>query len=206
MSKIKNLLQIKYINVQPSDAITSYIQKKVFKHEAESKEITAIICNINLDSSRAGKTYTLTLETAMHHSGFIVREKGGDIYKLVDEISDKFRSRLIKFLDKQNDTTGTSAGGEIGWIDSYVQEMKDDYNNVVIDQREANKQLIVERKRYYDNSPIHIEEAIQMMEMVGRPCFLFKNIDTGKYAVVYKVDSNGSKGKVGYGLLEHREH
>jgi ribosomal subunit interface protein len=200
MSKLKNILQIKYINVKPSDAITSYVQRKVAKHDAEAKELTALVCNINLESSKAGKTYCITLETAMTHSGFIVREKGSDIYKLIDDLSDKFRTRLVKMLDKQNDNPAQQQ--DPMWMDAFISDTQGDYN-VAFDPGESHKKMIVERKKYFDNSPLHIEEAIEMMEMVGRPCFLFKNISTGKYAVVYKVDSGN--GKRGYGLLEHRD-
>lgn len=201
MSKIKDLLQIKYINIKPSDAVSAYIQRKIVKHDAESKDITSVVCTISLESSKAGKTYCVTIETSMVHAGFIVREKGNDVYKVIDDLSDKFRTRLVKLIDKQNDVQ-SKYNDEYAQISGTIREDMSDYTTII--NADINPSYtIIERKKYYDNSPIHVEEAIQMMEMVGRTCFLFKNITNGKYTVVYKVASQN--GDYGYGLLEHRD-
>lgn len=203
MSNIKDLLQVKFISFKPSPSVRDYIQKKIAKHELKSKEVLEIICNVSLDSSRAGKTYTMAVEVSMPHAGFIVRGKGNDVYRLVDEVSDKYRNRLTKFLDKQNSNNSDSDTSMMGSEERYfIEEFIEDYGRLNASVPDGPKYRIIEKKGFYDNSPLHIDEAIEIMEMIGRPCFLFKNIDTGKYNVVYRVE--GKNGRSGYGLIEPR--
>ncbi len=200
MSKIKNTLKVNYVNFEASDSVTNYLEKKLTKHESETKDIISLTCKLQMDSSRAGKTYAISLEVDLPHSGFVVREKGNDLYQVIDQISDKYRSRIVKFYDKLNDAHTNKAS--VREIDSDERNIgvADDMAEYTFMMNETPQYSIVERKYFFDNSPLHVEEAIEMMEMMNRPCFLFKNIDNGKYSVVYRINSKSSK--KGYGIIE----
>lgn len=56
------------------------------------------------------------------------------------------------------------------------------------------------KRKVIDNlSPMHPAEAIESMELIGHNSYFFKNIETGKYAMIYR------RQKGGYGLLEPKE-
>ena len=55
---------------------------------------------------------------------------------------------------------------------------------------------ITRRKRYSNTSPMHEEEAIEQMELIGHNCFVFENLDTGRFSMVYKKDDGT------YGIVE----
>ena len=55
---------------------------------------------------------------------------------------------------------------------------------------------ITRRKRYSHTEPMHEEEAIEQMELIGHNCFIFDNIDTGRFSMVYKKEDDT------YGIIE----
>ena len=58
---------------------------------------------------------------------------------------------------------------------------------------------IVRRKRFSNTAPMHEEEAIEHLELTGHDFFLFNNLETDRWSVVYRRwDGN-------FGLIEGRE-
>ena len=57
----------------------------------------------------------------------------------------------------------------------------------------------IKKKYYEDDSPMHPAEAVERMELLGHNSFIFKNIETGAYAMLYRRD------KGGYGLVEPKK-
>lgn len=55
---------------------------------------------------------------------------------------------------------------------------------------------IVKRKEFSRITPMHEEEAIERMELIGHNFFLFLNRETGRYSVVYRRKEGT------YGLIE----
>ena len=55
---------------------------------------------------------------------------------------------------------------------------------------------VLRRKRFSATAPMTEEEAIERMELVGHGFFIFNNMDTGRFSVVYKRDDGY------YGIIE----
>lgn len=55
---------------------------------------------------------------------------------------------------------------------------------------------ITRRKRYSYTEPMHEEEAIEQMELIGHSCFIFDNADTDRFSMVYKKEDGT------YGIIE----
>lgn len=206
MSKIGNRVQINYIHLHPSNTIEDFLEKKLDKQNPLLDEIKEIKCNLSLENNRSGKVYRATMEIYMDSSGFIVKTKGNDIFGVIEQVADLFYDRLNNLAERRRDKTEKIdwGGNATAWMQELLAEGDSDtypMNNVV--PVNAEKYEIVEKFQYPNNSPIHVEEAIQIMEKYRRPFLMFRNIRTGKYSVVYRVDKSGeSKPKRGYGLVE----
>lgn len=56
--------------------------------------------------------------------------------------------------------------------------------------------LITRRKRYSNTEAMHEEEAIEQMELIGHSCFIFENLDTNRFSMIYRKEDNT------YGVIE----
>ncbi|MFW5719857.1 MAG: sigma 54 modulation/S30EA ribosomal C-terminal domain-containing protein [Candidatus Dojkabacteria bacterium] len=197
-------IQTKFVNTTYSPTVSQYISKKLQKKPSLSKDIISMYCNVVKDSEKSGKTYKISLTVEAANTGFIVKEKGADLYKLVDIIADKFYYRLGKIVDKRTDTkktTGTGSEYAATPEASILPESEErSVTEAYYDSITGNS--IVERRSFYDNTPLHVPEAIQILEMTGKECLLFKNVSNGRYSVLYRVQRE--EGISGYGLLEHK--
>lgn len=207
MAHIANILQMNFIHLESSDKIYQFLLKKLNKKNSLVDQIKEIQCNISLENNRGAKLYRVTLETKMDHMGFIVKNKGREIMAILEQITDTFYDRLNKLADRKREkviTTDFANSTEL--LENEKTVKITDYDNYRMNssssigekQQEYN---IVEKMEYPNNAPIHVDEAIQIMEKYNRPFLLFRNIRNGKYSVVYKVDGRQKK-KNGYGLVE----
>jgi ribosomal subunit interface protein len=210
MAKIENILQVNYIHLDSSNTIETYIQKKLNKHNPLLENIREIKFNLALENNRSGQIYRATMEIYMDHSGFVVKHKGNDVFGVIEQVSDIFYDRLNKMADRRRDKKEKMdwGGNKTQWMQEVMEEVNeyDNYNwNTVIPEK-LEKEQIVEKFEYPNNSPIHVEEAIQIMEKYRRPFLMFRNIRTGKYSVVYRVDGKAKERGIrnGYGLVEPR--
>ncbi len=60
----------------------------------------------------------------------------------------------------------------------------------------ASEITITRRKRYSNTEPMHEDEAIEQMELIGHNCFIFDNLDTGRFSMIYKKEDGT------YGIIE----
>jgi putative sigma-54 modulation protein len=120
-------------------------------------------------------------------------EKGTDLYGLVDKTHDTLKVKVEKYKDKLTDHIHDKEAV----IEQYEEDSDDRYSTILIHESVSGyAPKIAKRKAYSDNRPLHPAEAIEQMEMLGHTSFLFKNIETNKYAMVYKRDDGD------YGLIE----
>ena len=199
MKKLEELIEIKFVNFNYSAAIEEYILKKIYKHENEASHINLVKVSLSSQCQNKNRTYQVCIEVDLKNSGFIIKKSNNDIYALIDEISDTFRKKLVKFIDVNTDHKVSP---------KIVEELPitegrrfADSGATVFNDLDINKYVILEEKSFNDHTPMHIEEAIDLMELIGRQCILFKNISTGKYSVIYKINEGA---KEGYGIINSK--
>ena len=189
-----NKLQIQYINLKPSKSITDHLTKKLERDLNGDFGIHSLICNLSKQSAKGGEKYRCLLEVHLKLSGFAIIETGNDIYKIIEIISDKLHQKIHKMNDRISDINHVEEKADLT-KDIPARELKE--LDVIKAVNDTGRLPILERKQYSDNSPIHTEEAIQLMEMANKQCFLYRNVDTGKYTAIYKLE-----GRNGYGMIE----
>lgn len=122
-----------------------------------------------------------------------VEERGTDLYALIDKVHDILKIKIDKYKEKITDKVWEKDMPE---TDEYIPNSDENDENL---QDTFYTPKITKKKVYSDNRPLHPSEAIDQMEMIGHISFLFKNIETNKYTMVYKRKDGD------YGLVEPEE-
>lgn len=184
--------------VKITDGIRDKIQSLISKHENLLDKATKIEVELKESISHSGVDQDLAVEITVSMPKVYIRveKQGANFYAIVDEIDPVLKRRLVRYQD--NIDRWERKGSWKKLVETKVtEEMKKAKDDKYV-YEEGGKPLITRHKRYTRNSPMHPEEAIERMELVGHEAFLFKNIETGSYSMVYRR-KDGT-----YGLVEPR--
>lgn len=172
-----------------------YVKEKLSKFEEQLQIATTIDIELGKIQSKGEgiKTYVFEITIFMPNAVIRVEEKGVEQFELVDKAEEVLRRRLQRYFDKLNSYEKEEGLKNIGIVED--TKMPEDFTPYEADF----EPIIVKRKEYSDNTPMRPEEAIDRMELLGHRSYLFRNIESGKYAMVYKRDDGN------YGLVEPKE-
>lgn len=182
------LVTVKGRNVDVTDALNSYINKKLSKLEKHFQHIT---------EARA----TLRVQRGMHiidvqldKDGVILRAEErhiNDMYASVDAVVDKLEAQMQRFKSKvygKSQDAGPKAR----------ESAKDQAMGEAFGQgetAEAEGPSIVRVKKFV-MKPMTPNEAAEQMELVHHNFFVFRDVDSDEVTVVYKRDDGN------YGLIQ----
>ena len=175
------ILNINGRNMQITDSIRAYVEKKAAKLERFFRPDTEV--QVRISQERGGRNIA---EVTVALRGVILRaeEVTNDMYASIDTAIDKMVRQIRRHRTKLE--KGLRAGAfEPAEAEAVVLE----------DEAEETAPQLVRVKRFLVK-PMDVEDAIAQMEMLGHNFFLFLNIDTESACVVYKRQDGG------YGLLE----
>lgn len=159
-------------NIQVTDALRAYVEKrlgkleKYFNHLGEAQ----VMLSVEKGSHR--------IEVTVPLNGLILRgeEASHDMYASVDLVVEKLEKQLEKYKGRLFKRFRGEAAAEAG------------------SRAEREGPQVVKVKRF-PVKPMHVEEAILQMNLLGHAFFMFANAETGEMNVVYKrKDGN-------YGLI-----
>lgn len=170
-SKLK--IQYKSRNVEISDAMKNYFERKVEKIERIIDDPSADI-EVKFEKERENNIVEATLKLR----SIIIRAKETttDFYASMDGCIDTIEKRFKRL--KERYTT--------------LKREKPQPQPTEVESEEEQK--IVKVKRFV-LSPIDVNEAIVEMEMLGHQFFVFRNVDDGQINVLYKREDGN------YGLI-----
>ena len=166
--------------IKVTSAMKSCLEEKLEKLEKYLENSDDVRANVIVKV----KGHEQTVEITIPLKSVILRseETKEDFYAAVDKTIDKLERQIRKnktrIMSRQNKP-------------SY------DFNfsSVDIEDEKTDEKKIVKRKTI-EVKPMHEEEAILQMELLGHEFYMFKDADTDKPAVVYKrKDEN-------YGIIE----
>ena len=171
----------------------SYIREKLEKLEIFTKEAENITVNIVSTKNHLGNYKDLNVEVLIKlPKAFVkVEDKGHNVNVIIDKIVQVLQQRLKRY--HQNYQTR--------WADNSGWKTKELAKSMIVDEKTNNTEYepFIKLKYYEDDSPMHPAEAVERMELLGHNSFMFKNIETGSYAMLYRRD------KGGYGLVEPKK-
>ena len=171
-----------------------YVQKKfnrVFRHLPNMDDAKL---EVSRRSSRSAED-RIHAQMTLKIGGYTLRgqESGVNLFAAVDNVTDVLDSQIRRFKGK---VYRSRRGGKYRDV---IREIPIDAITELPEsaQEEAIEDIgeVVRTKRF-SMTPMSVEDAILQMEMLGHSFFLFFNIDTSEYNVVYRRDDGD------YGLIE----
>lgn len=168
-------------NIELTPALKEMIQKKISKLDRYFEQDVEARVTLSVQRNRQ------IIEVTIPFNGVILRveEATDDMYKSIDLVEVKLerqiRKQRTKLTRKNNESLRYSAINQMAFASESIEE-EDDAKIV------KTKNFIVK--------PMHEEEAILQMELIGHNFFVYQDANTNKINVMYKrKDGN-------YGLLE----
>jgi len=168
-------IQITARNIELTDAIRDYAEKKVSKLEKYFDYITE--ANVLLEVQKN----VHIVEVLLSAKGVFMKglEKSEDLYASIDLSVDKIEKQLVKYKEKLKDKKihdkDYDTPLKLNILDSQSVEDSDTETRVII-----TKDIPVK--------PMDPEEAVMQMDLLNKSFFVFRNSESNEVAVVYQRD------------------
>jgi putative sigma-54 modulation protein len=172
-------LQVKGKNLEVSDSIRAYAERKLAKLDPQLHELTQVELELAVERNPSIAANQVA-EATIYTKGPVLRarESTTDMKASIDQLTEKLLRQVKDYRDKRSRRNGRGNGQPEGGptvTDLDPQIVK-------------TKQFVME--------PMHAEEAVLQLELVGHDFFVFQNADTNSVNVVYRRRNGG------YGLIE----
>lgn len=165
-------IQITVRNVELTDAIRSYVEKKVSKVKKYFEQVIEI--HVVLDVQKN----VHIAEILVNAKGVFLKgiEKSEDLYASIDLAMDKIERQLVKYKEKLKSKKLLEKKFEEPLkLDVYEIESFNDKPVSII-----TKEIPVK--------PMDIEEAVMQMDLLNKNFFVFRNAKNSEVNVVYRRD------------------
>ena len=171
-------------NIEVTDALRSYVEKRLKKLEKYFDLNQDMIAHVNLKVYRDHKA---KVEVTIPLPYLVLRaeETTDDMYRSIDFVSEKLERQIRKYKTRVN-----RKSREKGFNDFFVESAKEDSKD-----KEVNEFSIV-RNKQIGLKPMSPEEAILQMNMLEHDFFVFQDGETNGTSVVYRRNDGR------YGLIE----
>lgn len=168
-------IMIRGKHIEITDALRSYVTKRVGKLEKYSDEFQDVTVTLLVEKDRHRVEVTAPI------AGMILRgeEETSDMYSSIDMVLEKLERQIDKYRTRINKRMRTKA----------LKDHEGDHPVI-----EEDHELV--RQKKFPPKPMSVDEAIMQMNMIGHSFYVFTNADTQQINVVYRR-KNGD-----YGLLE----
>ena len=177
-------------NIEVTQAIREYVEKKVGKIEKYFKDVPEANAHVNL-KTYSDKTAKVEVTIPLPYVVLRAEETSPDLYGSVDLVVDKLERQMRKYKTKINRKNRRSQGVDAPQpVDSDLWADLDNEG----DEEELSASIV--RTKRLSLKPMDAEEAVLQMDMLGHNFFIFEDADTNGTSIVYKRKD----GK--YGLIE----
>jgi putative sigma-54 modulation protein len=155
-------------NLNISDEIRAYVEKKTKKLFKITERITKIEFTLTLEKS--GKD-TSEIKLSLDGKTFLSKESKPDLYIAIDESIDSVEKQLKKYFDKYTTMKRNS--------EKSVAELSSDNEEDTIESKITKVTRIVPK-------PVSIDEAVQQMESLDHNFFAFRSVEDDLFSIIYK--------------------
>ena len=169
-------------NIEVTDALRSYVEKRLNKLEKYFELNQDVIAHVNL---RVYRDRSAKVEVTIPLPYLVLRaeETTDDMYRSIDFVSEKLERQIRKYKTRVN-----RKSREKGLQDFFVEQPEEE-------EKKPSEFDIVRNKRV-SLKPMDPEEACVQMELLGHNFYVFCNGQTDEVNVVYKRKDGA------YGLIE----
>jgi putative sigma-54 modulation protein len=168
------------------DSLRDYVERKVSRLDRYLSDVSAAEVDLTAQNTRSAEDSQVAQITLRSNHGVVLRaeERSGDMRSSIDAAMDKIERQIRNYKGKHWRSRGRHL---VERVDEQAVEAPE------LDEEDSLEGVV--RVKTFRTRPMEVEEAIEQMELIGHDFFLFYNVATGTYSVVYR-----RKGE-GYGLL-----
>lgn len=175
---------VKSRGVEFGDTLREYVERKVSKLDRFIPDIRAAEVELVVQNSRSSDERQVAQITLRSNHGLILRaeERSPDMRSSIDTALDKLERQIKRYKGKRWDARPRRQADQTEPPAMELEEEEDTSDQIV-------------RIKEFRTRPMDVEEAIEQMELLGHDFFVFYNVNTNNYSVVYRRRGEG------YGLL-----
>lgn len=176
---------VKSRGVEFGDTLREYVERKVSKLDRFIPDIREAEVELVVQNSRSSDERQVAQITLRSNHGMILRaeERSPDMFSSIDTALLKLERQIKRYKGKRWDAR---ARRQAELVEPAPVEPEED-------EEEVSDQVV--RIKEFRTRPMDVDEAIQQMELLGHDFFVFYNVNTSNYSVVYRRRGEG------YGLL-----
>lgn len=179
-------INIRSKNIEVTPTLQDYVEKRLSKIEkyVEKHFESEIEAQVTLSVAKENHI----VEVTIYVNSLLLRgeETTSDMYASIDLVVDKVERQMHKYKTKINRKLRQSG----------IKDLNEQFGQR--HEEEEKEPKVVKTKRFV-MKPMHVEEAILQMNLLGHDFFVFHNADTEEINVLYiRKDGN-------YGLIEPSE-
>lgn len=174
-------------NIVINDRINDYVTKKVTKLDRYLPTIDEAHIDLSVEKTRSAQDRHVAQLTVRNRGALLrAEERDQDIFAAIDAVLDKMQRQISRYKERRTQR-GERAAGQKPNVAAVEAAAEQDAGPLPGD--------IVRIKRFAV-SPMHREEALEQMELLGHDFFVFFDAETESFSVLYRrKDGN-------YGLLQ----
>jgi putative sigma-54 modulation protein len=183
-------VNIKGKNVEVTDRLKTYVDKKIGKLDHYLPGITEAWVELRVEDTKAAQDRQVC-QVTLRTDRTILRaeERSDDIFTAIDAVLTKIYRQIDRYKGKRKNrrkSVAAPAGSDIAVVEVEEEEEV---------EAEGEAGSIVRVKRF-PVRPVTPEEAVEQMELLGHDFYVFYNAEAGQINVLYRrKDGN-------YGLLQ----
>ncbi len=187
-------IRIQSRNMDLNPRAENYIQRKFDRIERHLRNIDDAKIEVSRNASRPSRE-RVQAQVTLNVGGYTLRgqDSGVNLFAAVDAVTDVIDTQARRFKGKVY-RSAQAKKARRGFREVPLEAIVD--TNVPDEEDVLEEIGEVVRTKRFAMTPMSVEDAILQMEMLGHSFFLFFNIDSNGYNVVYRR-SEGD-----YGLIE----
>lgn len=177
-------LTIKGRNVELTDRLRDYVEKKIGRLDHYLPSITEAWVELASVGAKAAQDRQVC-QVTVRSNGVILRaeERSDDMFTAIDSVLHKMYRQIARYKGKR-ENRWRGAGASLEPLPLDLEEEMDEEENQIV------------RTKRFPMTPMHAEEALEQMQLLGHDFFIFYNAEEGEVNVLYRrKDGN-------YGLLQ----
>ena len=186
-------------NLELTGALKEYTESKIEKATHHYKDIVKE-ADIHLSIEKNPRVSFQTAEVTIFANGTVIRaeEKTENLYSSIDLVSNKLCRKLRKYKERNNKTIHdrNNRNKNSFSIENYNSKLLE--GNLL---KEGQKACLPEpsiKKKYFEMSPICLEEARKQLDLIDHDFYVFRNKNNNELQVIYKRNHGG------YGLIQSK--
>ena len=161
-------LDILFRNIESTDALKNYVEKKV-------KKFSKILGdNIEVKVTLSTEKFNQIAEVIINVKGILIKgeESSHDMYSAIDLVVDKVERQIKKYREK---------------LKNKKHDNKENlsFSMKIISGEETDTPRIIKSEKFFIK-PLSVEEAVMQLDLLGQEFLVFRNSETDQINVVYK--------------------